>query len=89
MPIMNGYEACERIYKYLTNSNDEFIISQSSQQLFQKSPLIYALTSDCSEECYDEVRKYPFTAKFDRLNNEIEIVAIIEEISRNVLKMPA
>lgn len=88
MPIMNGYEACERIYKYLTKSNDELLIAQSSQQLFKKNPLIYALTSDCSEECNNEVRKYPFTLKFDCLSNDVEIVKIIEDISRNGINLP-
>ena len=86
MPIMNGYEACERINKFLTKSNDEFIIVQSSRQSLKKNPLIYALTSDCSEECNDEVRKYPFTRKFDCLNNDLEIEAIIEDISLNCNK---
>ena len=87
MPIMNGYEACNLIYKYITRTKDDLNLNINKIDSFkgssyQKVPLIYALTSDCSEEANSAVSEHPFNRKFECLNNSKEILLIIEDINR-------
>jgi len=66
MPIMDGYEACERI--------DEFYMN------YEDRPPIYALTADPSEETAKLVARYPFACKFCQLDEGVEIIQIIRQI---------
>ncbi len=86
---MNGYEACNLIYKYITRTENDLNLNINQIDSLQAStplkiPLIYALTSDCSEEANLAVREHPFNRKFECLNNNKEVLCIIEDINQRV-----
>ena len=60
MPIMDGYEACQRIYNNLTIADN-------------KRPQVYALTADTSPETTKMVADYPFDGMFSKLADEVEV----------------
>ena len=66
MPIMDGYEACQRIDDFYANYEDR--------------PPLYALTADVSEETNQLVSSFPFTCKFDKLDEGVEMLQILTEI---------
>lgn len=65
MPIMDGYEACVRIYEH---------VSQSALK-----PQIYALTADANPETRERVLSHPFDDLFNKLDENIEIRQIRKE----------
>ncbi len=58
MPIMDGFEACKRIYAYMSGieknvSSDSSLIElmqKTQEKKNERAPLIYALTGDLSIE---------------------------------------
>ena len=75
MPIMDGYEACTLIHKYISEKQD-----QSSKN---KKILIYALTADVSDQTMIQIKKHPFVKTFDCIRNENEVKLIQQEILQN------
>ena len=63
MPVMDGYEACKLIFKYLTRQFQGVqSISDSDDITLLKmtKTLIYCLSGDYSEEMVENVKKFPF-----------------------------
>lgn len=73
MPIMDGYEACDRIIEYLYTTPDSSVD--------ECRPHIYALTADESEQTRAEIARFPFQSKLSRLNDD-EIKHMVEEIKK-------
>ncbi len=47
MPIMDGFEACRRIYSFCQERESDLInLVKEKKEAGNKTPLIYALTSD-------------------------------------------
>lgn len=42
--------------------------------------MIYALTSDCSHECDELIKRFPFKCKLNRLESSVEIELILKQI---------
>ena len=79
MPIMDGYEACQRIDKYFT-----------SQDSLGERPPIYALTADIDPVTEETIRQYPFDVQFEQLRLDHEAVYILNQIKlRNLRKFRA
>lgn len=73
MPIMDGYEACDRINEYLHTSPD------GSSEEFR--PHIYALTADESEQTSAEIAAFPFHKQFSDLSEKV-IKFMVKEIKK-------
>jgi CheY-like chemotaxis protein len=60
---MDGYEACQRIDDFYADYVDR--------------PPIYALTADVSEKTEQMISTYPFTCKFEKLDEGTEMLQIL------------
>lgn len=73
MPIMDGFEACQKI-------------DQNLHQRSEVSPYktkIYALTADDMEETNKAIEQHPFTCKFSTLSVDVEIARIKRDIQQS------
>jgi CheY-like chemotaxis protein len=67
MPIMDGYTASIHIDKKLGDHPNR--------------PCIYALTADSSPETRELIEQHPFDEMFCKLDEQVEIKLIIENIN--------
>jgi CheY-like chemotaxis protein len=51
MPIMDGYETSLRLAQFYDN--------------YDNKPMVYALSADNSEECFEKVAEFPFNYKLE------------------------
>ena len=75
MPIMDGYEACDRIHKEINEKYKLFLLA--------RKVLIYALTADVSDTSKRLIKNHPFINIFDCLSNDREIQIIKSDIKIN------
>jgi hypothetical protein len=70
MPIMDGYEACNYIYDYLTKNSVHLPSEKPSREgknfMRPNKTLIYCMTADVSPEAQEKIAKHPFD---DFINN--------------------
>ena len=66
MPIMDGYETSLRLAQFYDN--------------YDNKPMVYALSADNSEECFEKVAEFPFNYKLEQLQISVEMMQIMEFI---------
>lgn len=55
MPIMNGFEACERINDYLSENKNQFLSDRRAMPSRVLATRIFALTADISESMHNSI----------------------------------
>ena len=72
MPVMDGYEACNYIYDYLTKNNARLPCEKPSREgkNFERpnETLIYCMTSDVSPATQAKIAEHPFDASLINLD---------------------
>jgi len=67
MPIMDGFEACNKIYSHLNdlgiNIGNSDIPKEEKLSLRVSKTLIYCLTCDYSKQVSEKIAEHPFDGK--------------------------
>lgn len=75
MPIMDGYEACNHIYDYLTTNSVHLPSEKPSREgknfMRPNRTLIYCMTGDVSPGAQNKIAKHPFDDSLENLGPDI------------------